>query len=116
MKRAPARPRLLSGEDLPAAPQQKRSRSKRAQMLAAALALFGEKGYEATSINEIAARAGVAIGSVYQHFRSKRQLLLTLMEELLEGLSRLELRPEGACDIREGLRCLLKSAFATELT
>ena len=58
----------------------------------------------------------MAIGSVYQHLRSKRQLLLTLMEELLEGLSRLELRPKGACDIREGLRCLLKNAFATELT
>jgi AcrR family transcriptional regulator len=85
-------------------------------MLTAALALFGEKGYEATSINEIAARAGVAIGSFYQHFRTKRQLLLVLMDELLEGLSRLELRPKGAGDIRAGLHALLKNAFATDLT
>ena len=67
MKRASVRPQLLSGEDLPPAPRQKRSRAKRAQMLSAALALFGEKGYEATSINEIASCAGVAIGSFYQH-------------------------------------------------
>jgi AcrR family transcriptional regulator len=85
-------------------------------MLAAALVLFGEKGYEATSINEIAAHAGVAIGSFYQHFRTKRQLLLVLMDELLESLSRLELRPKGGGDIRAGLRAHLKGAFATELT
>jgi AcrR family transcriptional regulator len=112
----PARPRLLTGEDLPPAPHQERSRAKRAQLLAAALALFGEKGYEATSVDEIAVRAGVAIGSFYQHFRTKRQLLLVLMDELLEGLSRLELRPTGASDIRAGLGALLKNAFATDLT
>jgi AcrR family transcriptional regulator len=111
-----ARPRLLAGEDLPSAPRQERSRAKRAQLAAAALALFGEKGYEATSVDEIAARAGVAIGSFYQHFRTKRQLLLVLMDELLEGLSLLELRPQGATDIRDGLRLLLKNAFATDLT
>jgi AcrR family transcriptional regulator len=116
VKRASVRPQLLSGEDLPPAPRQKRSRAKRAQMLSAALALFGEKGYEATSINEIASRAGVAIGSFYQHFRTKRQLLLVLMDELLEGLSRLELRPKGAGDLRASLHALLKGAFATELT
>jgi len=115
VKRALLRPRLLSDEDLPHAPRQERSRAKRARMLTAALALFRERGYEATSINEIAARAGVAIGSFYQHFRTKRQLLLVLMDELLDGLSRLELRPTGG-DIRDGLRSLLKGAFATELT
>lgn len=110
------RPRLLASEDLPSAPRQERSRAKRAQLLNAALALFGAKGYEATSVDEIAARADVAIGSFYQHFRTKRQLLLVLMDELLEGLSRLELRPQGARDIRGGLHALLKNAFATDLT
>jgi AcrR family transcriptional regulator len=63
--------------------------------MSAGLALFGEKGYEAASVDEIAARAGVAVGGFYQHFRSKRQLLLVLMDELLERLSRLDLRPGG---------------------
>jgi AcrR family transcriptional regulator len=115
VKDTSARPPLLAGEDLPQAPRQQRSRAKRAQLLAAALALFGEKGYEATSVDEIAARAGVAVGGFYQHFRTKRQLLLVLMDELLEGLSRLELRPTGATSIRAGLRALLKNAFATDL-
>ena len=116
MKGALVRPLLLATEDLPPAPLQKRSRAKRARMITAALALFGSEGYEATSVDQIAVRAGVAVGTFYQHFRSKRQLLLVLMDELLEGLSRLELRPERASDIRAGLRSVLKNAFATELT
>jgi AcrR family transcriptional regulator len=91
----PPRPQLLATEDLPSPPRQQRSREKRAQLMSAGLALLGEKGYEAASVDEIAARAGVAVGGFYQHFRSKRQLLLVLMDELLERLSRLDLRPGG---------------------
>jgi len=111
----PPRPRLLDGEDLPAAPRQARSREKRAQLLAAGLALFGERGYEATAVDAVAERAGVAIGSFYQHFRTKRQLLLVLMDQLLEGLEQLDLRPKGAATIRDALRDLLQSAFARDL-
>jgi AcrR family transcriptional regulator len=66
---------------------QKRRMEKRARLKTAALALFGEKGYDGTSIDEVAHRAGLAVGSFYQHFRSKRQLLLVLMDDLLERLS-----------------------------
>ena len=111
----PPRPRLLDGEDLPAAPRQARSRQKHAQLLAAGLALFGETGYEATSVDAIAQRAEVAIGSFYQHFRTKRQLLLALMDQLLEGLEQLDLRPQRAATLRDGLRALLQSAFARDL-
>jgi AcrR family transcriptional regulator len=109
------RPKLLEGEDLPAEPRQKRSREKRARLKAAALALFGEKGYEGTSIEEIARRANLAVGGFYQHFRSKRQLLLALMDELLEGLSGLDLRAKFPADVRAGLRALLSSAFSRDL-
>jgi AcrR family transcriptional regulator len=81
----------------------------------AALDLFGKKGYERTSIDEIARRAKLAVGSFYQHFRSKRQLLLSLMDELLEKLSQLHLRPQAAQDIRAGLRQLLSRAFSHDL-
>src|SRR5215471_5368697 len=93
------RPNLLAGEDLPPAPVQERSLEKRARLKAAALALFGERGYEGAAIEEIASRAGLAVGGFYQHFRSKRQLLLALMDELLEKLSRLDLRPGAAHDV-----------------
>jgi AcrR family transcriptional regulator len=109
------RPDLLAGEDLPPPPRQKRSLAKRARLKAAGLDLFGEKGYERTSIDEIALRARLAVGSFYQHFRSKKQLLLSLMDELLEKLSQLHLRPQAAGDIRAGLRQLLSRAFAHDL-
>lgn len=108
-------PRLLDAEALPPRPRQKRSQEKRVQLLAAALALFGEKGYEATSIDAVAWRAGVAVGSFYQHFRTKRQLLLTLMDQLLTGLERLNLQPSSTGGIRAGLRGLLQSAFSRDL-
>jgi len=112
---ATTRPNLLAGEDLLPKPCQKRSLAKRERLKTAALALFGEKGYEGASVEQIARRANLAMGSFYQHYRSKRQLLLALMDELLEHLSRLELRPKSGADIRAGLRELLSRAFATDL-
>jgi len=110
-----ARPNLLAGENLPAKPIQKRSWNKRERLKAAGLAFFGEKGYENTSIKEIARRAKLAVGSFYQHFRSKRQLLLALMDELLEKLSRLNFEPHEVTDVRAGIRELLSRAFAHDL-
>jgi AcrR family transcriptional regulator len=109
------RPNLVAGEDLPPEPQQKRSLEKRARLKAAGLALFGEKGYESTSIDEIARRAKLAVGTFYQHFRSKRQLLLALMDELLDKLSQLEFRPTGATDVRAVVHQLLSRAFSHDL-
>ena len=109
------RPNLLAGEDLPPPPRQQRSLAKRTKLKDAALALFAEKGYDAASIEEIAGRASLAVGGFYQHYQSKRQLLLALMDELLEGLSRLELRPQSGGDIRAGLRRLLSGAFSRDL-
>jgi AcrR family transcriptional regulator len=110
-----SRPNLLADEDLPPLPIQTRSVGKRLRLKAAALALFAEKGFNLTSIDDIAHRANFAVGGFYQHFRSKRQLLLVLMDDLIEGLSRIDLRPKGAADIRAGLRNLLTRAFSTDL-
>jgi AcrR family transcriptional regulator len=109
------RPNLLSGEDLPPQPRQKRSLEKRARLKVAGLTLFGEKGYESTSIDEIARRAKLAIGTFYQHFRSKRQLLLALMDELLEKLSQLDFRPRAVSDVRAIVHELLSRAFSHDL-
>ena len=109
------RPNLLAGEDLPPAPQQKRSLDKRERLKSAGLALFGKNGYERTSIEEIARTANLAVGGFYQHYRSKRQLLLALMDDLLEKLSQLDLRPHPSTDIRSGLRDFLSRAFSADL-
>lgn len=110
-----ARPNLLAGEDFPAEPLQKRSLAKRVRLKEAGLALFAEKGYENTSVDEIVWRANLAVGSFYQHFRSKRQLLLVLMDELLEKLSRLNFEPQAVTGIRAALRELLARAFSHDL-
>ena len=109
------RPNLLAGEHLPPAPQQKRSVEKRVRLKAAGLALFGEKGYESTSVDQIAGRAKLAVGTFYQHFRSKRQLLLALMDELLEKLSQLDFRPGSGSDVRGVVHELLSRAFSHDL-
>jgi len=109
------RPNLLADEDLPPGPHQKRSLDKRARLKSAALEIFGKKGYEGASIEEIARKADLAIGTFYQHFRSKRQLLLVLMDDLLEGLSQINLSSIESKDIRSSLRALLSRAFSADL-
>lgn len=57
----------------------------RAKILAAAQSLFEEHGYAATSIAEIAKRAGVSQRTVYLGFETKAELLRTLWNTLLRG-------------------------------
>lgn len=50
------------------------SQGKREAILAAARALFAQKGYEETTIADIAREAGIAVGTVYLYFRNKRDV------------------------------------------
>jgi AcrR family transcriptional regulator len=109
------RPNLLAGEDLPREPRQRRSVARRARLKEAALRLFGEKGYERTTVDLVARSARLPVGSFYQHFPSKRHLLVALMDDLLEKLSRLDLRPRETGNARQGLRELLSRAFSMDL-
>lgn len=54
---------------------------RRARIVAAALDVFADKGYEATTMGDIAAVAGITRSVLYDHFPSKRTLLLTVMQE-----------------------------------
>ena len=60
--------------------QEERSQKSRAQILDAALALFSHQGYRATSMREIADRAGVSTGNVYHHFKDKEAIFLGLLD------------------------------------
>lgn len=114
--KSPAPPRLADSEDLPPPPKQKRSIATRSQLLTAARKLFADQGYDATSIQAIAAQAGVATGAFYFYFRSKRQLLIVLMNELLDRLYHLDLTPKGgASDLQQGLRRFLADVFRADL-
>jgi AcrR family transcriptional regulator len=59
---------------------------RRDQLLAVALEVFASQGFHATSMNEIAAAAGVTKPVLYQHFPSKRDLYLELLRDVGERL------------------------------
>jgi AcrR family transcriptional regulator len=115
----PAPPILRDDEELPTPPRQARSLATRKKLLEAGRILFAEHGYHATSIQALAARAGMAAGAFYTYFRSKRQLLIVLMNELLERLRDLDLRPGGGAtaktDVRASLRSFLAAVFRADL-
>ncbi|SNY48869.1 DNA-binding transcriptional regulator, AcrR family [Paractinoplanes atraurantiacus] len=55
-------------------------------MLAAAVRLFNERGYDATSMFDIAESLGITKSSVYHHISGKEQLLQMAMDRALDGL------------------------------
>ena len=68
-------------------PQRQRGRDRVAGLMAAAAVLFSEKGYDGTTMTEIAARAGAAIGSLYLFFPTKAALAQAMAMELADALS-----------------------------
>jgi AcrR family transcriptional regulator len=60
------------------------SEIRRAQLFRAALAVCAEKGFHETTVDEIAARAGLSKGSLYYHFRSKEDLFLATLEDMVD--------------------------------
>ena len=59
---------------------------RRRQLLDAALELFVTRGYHAAAMDEIAERAGVSKPVLYQHFPSKLELYLALLDESVDTL------------------------------
>jgi AcrR family transcriptional regulator len=58
-----------------AIPQRAASEETRRQILATALALFREKGFEETTIRDIASGAGLSLGAAYYYFKSKEAIV-----------------------------------------
>jgi AcrR family transcriptional regulator len=69
---------------LPAAPAlprfHRRPAARPEELVEAALAVFGERGFRATTLEEVAARAGVSKGTVYLYFASKDDLFRAVVE------------------------------------
>jgi AcrR family transcriptional regulator len=64
-----------------------KSEATRERILEAAFELFDEKGYTATTMREIAARASCSPGLSYRYFRSKDAITLALYERMLDEFS-----------------------------
>lgn len=65
------------------------NQKRRDQISAAALALFDERGYHATGMEDIAKAVGMRASSLYNHFHSKQEVLadisITAMEDMLRA-------------------------------
>ncbi|MFY4776649.1 TetR/AcrR family transcriptional regulator [Metabacillus sp. RGM 3146] len=59
---------------------------KQKKILAAAIETFAEKGFAATSTSEIAKKAGVAEGTIFRHYRTKKELLLSIVSPMMAKL------------------------------
>jgi AcrR family transcriptional regulator len=62
------------------------ARQRREQLIVVAKALFAEKGFEGTSVEEIAARADVSKPVVYEHFGGKEGLYAVIVDREVEAL------------------------------
>jgi AcrR family transcriptional regulator len=106
------------------------AKERREQLVGVARSLFAERGYEATSVEEIAERAGVSKPVVYQHFGGKEGLYAVVVDREVTVLtaaitaamdsSHPKLAAQGAADAflryieerEEGFRVLLRDAPA----
>jgi AcrR family transcriptional regulator len=88
-------------------------RSKRPAILAAAVACFGEVGYEATKWSEVADRVGIGQTALYHYFESKAHCLLTIMRLGLRNSDRaFHEATEGAPSSLAALRAAVGAAYA----
>jgi AcrR family transcriptional regulator len=66
--------------------KEKQRQERETLILQAAEEVLMEKGYHETSIDEIAARVGIAKGTVYLHFQSKEDLVIAIFEREMQQL------------------------------
>ena len=76
------------------------TRDRRKQILKAALSVFSTKGYGESTMADVAEAAGVGVGTLYNYYKNKRDLLISLVERLLftEGLISIVSRMDGQGD------------------
>ncbi|MDD2692944.1 MAG: helix-turn-helix domain containing protein, partial [Simplicispira sp.] len=69
----------------PASRRERRKEARPGELLDAALDLFVEKGYAATRVDDVAARAGVSKGTLFLYFPSKEELFKAVVRENIAG-------------------------------
>jgi len=94
-------------------PQQKRGIKTRNRIIAAARILFSRDGYHGTNAKEIAAKAGVSVGSFYAYFKDKKELFMALThghmkQEILSMLDRIKELPSEKVGKKETVRHMIQ--------
>lgn len=78
---------------------------KQKSILEAAVEIFSEKGFAAASTNEIASRAGVAEGTIFRHYKTKKNLLFSIVSPTIIKL--------GAPTVLKDFENLLGETYGT---
>ncbi len=82
----------------------------RGRLLTEAARLFREKGYERTTVRDLAAAVGIQSGSLFHHFRTKEEILKAVMVETIRlNTALMQAALEAADTNREKLRGLVRA-------
>lgn len=91
-------------------------RNRRADLVRVSARLFREKGFNGTTVRDIADAVGMRSGSPFYHFKTKQDILAAVIEEgLVGGLSDTERIVESDLPPREKFRALIRSHLETVL-
>ena len=90
--------------------------NRRADLVRVSARLFREKGFDGTTIRDIAQAVGMRSGSPFYHFKSKQEILAAVMEEgLVAGLDATQKIIESDLAPQEKFRALVRSHLETVL-
>ena len=88
------------------------SEFRQSEIITAARKVFAEKGYIAATVDEIAALAGLAKGTIYVYFESKEQIYNAVLENDLDALRTLTLEKIAAAETaREKISAYVDARF-----
>jgi AcrR family transcriptional regulator len=91
-----------------AVPQRAASEQTRRQILDTALALFRERGFEETTIRDVAGAAGLSLGAAYYYFKSKEAIVAAYYDYVQrEHAARARAAFAAGGDLRDRLRAVL---------
>ena len=84
--------------------------SARGRLLNEAARLFRDKGYERTTVRDLAAAVGIQSGSLFHHFRTKEEILKAVMVETIRlNTALMQAAADQADSAREKLRALIRA-------
>jgi AcrR family transcriptional regulator len=94
-------------------PAGKKAARTRASLLAAAYEVFSRQGYQRTAVGEIAEAAGVSLGTFYQYFRDRADIMTALVGTGALDILRGNRAPWDPARGRDGLRRVIARFVAT---